>query len=161
MTPTKSRVAKALNTTEAEALEFISLVRARLDWPARHAWIAKCLEEFPDIPHTPEGVAAKLVRLGWAGPPEIQKRIPRSSIPKTRRKVARRSRKLPRVSRAGKQNYSPPPQSWPGRETIKSDTFDKTHVSVGKFPTCSHGIPKTRPCAICEPERFLMLNGPD
>lgn len=158
MTPAKSRVAKALNSTEAEALEFISLARARLGWPAKHAWIARCLEEYPDVPRTPEGVAAKLGQLSWAVPPEERTRIPRPSVSKAQK---RRARKPSRVPRARNRQYSPPSEPWPTRETVKPDTFDKTHVPVGKLSTCPHGVPKTSLCAICNPKKFAKEGDSD
>ncbi|MBN1135448.1 MAG: hypothetical protein JXM73_02635 [Anaerolineae bacterium] len=158
----ESRVAKALKIAEPEARELIRQVQALLDHPPEGARIARCLEAYTDMPRTPEGVAAKLVRLGWAGSLKEPEQSPPAAIPKARREAAGKREDAPRVPRRKKQNVgNPPPKMWPEPETIEPDTLDKTHVPVDRLPTCPHGIPKTRPCAICEPERFKMLSDPD
>jgi hypothetical protein len=44
---------------------------------------------------------------------------------------------------------------------VRTSYFDQERVSEEKLNHCSHGVPKGRVCAICDPKKFREMTGMD
>ena len=137
-----SRLAILLWASEAEARKFSAEVRRQFEPTERrpsNREIAKCVE--------------RSRRRGSLSPQEVAKRIrrrrkkqerqqPRAAQPKGRRKPTRRA--------VGATPDVPAPSP-----TMAYDPRPFTDM-VAK---CPHGVPTTRRCAICSPEKFKRETG--
>jgi hypothetical protein len=157
MPTAESRVATVLRISEAEAQRFIRQVRALLSAPPNDVWIARCLEEYPHLPHTPDAVAAKMKALGWVSPArrERKERQPSSKAKQGNQSRARTGgAQQPSSRRQGYRRWRQPPPTWNDPTDAAPDPFDPARVPLGRLDKCPHGVPLTHVCAICNPEKF-------
>jgi hypothetical protein len=170
MATAESRVARLLGINEAEARSFIGRVRALLPMPPNDVWIARCLEEYPDIPHTPEAVVVKMKVLGWVTHPAKKSGTPRrkqtgraSGRTKTGNRPGAEARGA-RPSRRRRIGFSQPyqgPPTWNDPTDADAKPLDPSRVPLRRLTRCPHGVPRTDVCAICEPDWFERLGDVD
>lgn len=82
----EARIALVLKISQDEAVVFLSRVRFASRWPPHDAWIARCVEMFPELT-TPVEVANKLAEMGWVshefiGPAAMRGKQPKPKAPR-------------------------------------------------------------------------------
>lgn len=162
MPTAESRVATVLCISEAEAQKFIRRVRTLLSAPPNDVWIARCLEEHPHLPHTPEAVAAKMKASGWVSPATRERKEGQPSSKAKQGNQPRARTGGTRQSSGRRQGFKrrrQPPPTWNDPTDAAADPFDPARVPLGRLGKCPHGVPLTDVCAICDPEKFKQRGG--
>jgi hypothetical protein len=141
------QIASMLNVPVAEAHHFCAQVQRRLGQAPAYVMIAQCLQMHPDMPRTPDAVAAKLIESGWSPRGRSSKVQGRTSKTRQRRRIREPSLKLEPIK--ARKDYGLKPCS----------VLDKSRVAADRLRKCPHGIPVTEPCGICNREEFARLTG--
>lgn len=105
----------------------------------------------PPVPST----LAKLISEQRGYPLKIDKttiepplKVPKSTLNRARKKFEKN---------VLYRNLPPVPTS--AQDVTPYSKFDQERLSEKKLEHCPHGVPKTRVCAICDPEKFKEING--
>lgn len=176
METAESRAAAVLGRTEAEARAFIAEVLAKLPSPPHGVWVARCLEEFPGLPHTPESVATKMRALGWGAgkakkpapaPVKAQPGSERTMQPRPAGKTPRggsssvRTPGRVRATFKGKRARRSATAAPPGIGLVEVNPADQGRVRLEDLGKCRHGVPLGYVCAICNRDKFEQLGDVD
>jgi len=151
------RISESLRCSEEDARKFCNEVQKAIGKsPPSYKVIADCIGSKEPNDFNVESVAKALLESGW----DSSKKNKKSS-----KKAGKRSKtgSTVRNFRFWDLPDSSSRASTSGREQgVESrSVFDKERFPLHKMKKCPHGVPTTRLCAICDPEKFKEMTGID